>query len=122
MKSLALAVVLLLSLAACGQSGPPAAPAHLDGAVQVVDGQTWLVDGQVVVVGTQESATTGDQVSIDGTRGAAGQLLAQEVQVAPKAAPAIPTAAPTVVPPATKPEPSRPAPARGKAKNEHGHD
>ena len=110
-----LSIVVLLSaaaLAACGSQS--SAPVQVQGVVAAMDGQTWLVGSNLIVVPTAAHMTgtpaVGADVTIDGLRASAGQVVASSVQVmsppiatpaaAPRAAPALPptTLAPSAVP------------------------
>ncbi|HLQ33521.1 MAG TPA: hypothetical protein VK457_12605 [Chloroflexota bacterium] len=108
-----LAAALVLLLAGCGGgSAPPTA--HTRGTILAVDGQTLLVDKNLVVlppsVPLDPSARAGARVTVSGSWGPAGQLIASNLQV--DAAAPSPTVAPSPTPARQPVQP----PARGKEK------
>ncbi|HEX6513324.1 MAG TPA: hypothetical protein VF157_13555 [Chloroflexota bacterium] len=112
-RRLAYVLAAGLLLASCGGSQP----ATVHGTLLLADGRTWVVDRSLVVVPSSISLevtpVAGSQVTVSGTWGAAGELVASSLQVQTPAP--TPTVAPTLISPRSEPAP-REKP-RGKEKD-----
>ena len=115
---LAVAAVLLLSGCASTSNS-----AHVQGTVLATDGRTWLVGKNLVVLPPalqpDGPATLGADVSVDGSWGPSGQLVATSVQVVQPAL--APTPAPTLAPTQPSTQPGQPA-AKGKPRGGRDKD